>query len=223
MRTLTNRLSASPWLRIAAMVGTASVATIALASCSPGEEPSDVKGTTPQVVTGDQAPAGEATAPSNSGGHAGAVATLIDTKNKTVGRAVFSSAGSSVKVTVTVNEGIAAGFHGMHLHSNGVCDPSTSEPFTSAGGHLQVPGHTGHPSSGDLVSINVLANGSGSTVTTTDAVKIDQIVGKSIVIHEKPDNFANIPNRYSPPADEKTMTTGDAGARLACGVISAQE
>ena len=47
----------------------------------------------------------------------------------------------------------------------------------------------------------------------------------SIIIHEKADNFANIPaERYqqtngTPPPDQTTLATGDAGKRVACGVI----
>lgn len=204
--------------------GVLAAAALALTACSNGEVPTDVPGTTPSVVTGDQAPPGrlvdEDSQPASP--KADAVAAVIDTKNNTVGRAVFTPSGSSVKITVTVTGGLPAGFHGMHIHSNGVCDPSTAEPFSSAGGHLQVNGHTGHPSSGDLISLNVLADGTGTTTTTTDAVNLAQIVGKALVIHQLPDNFGNIPSRYKPAPDEKTMSTGDAGGRLACGVITAQ-
>jgi Cu-Zn family superoxide dismutase len=45
----------------------------------------------------------------------------------------------------------------------------------------------------------------------------------SIMIHAGADNFMNIPDRYqvngTPGPDETTMTTGDAGKRVACGVI----
>ena len=66
-------------------------------------------------------------------------------------------------------------------------------------------------------------------VTTTDAfTAADLLAGAktAIIIHEKADNFANIPaERYqqvngTPGPDETTMTTGDAGKRVACGVIS---
>lgn len=193
-----------------------------LAGCTPNEPRSDTPGTTPAVVTGDQAPVDadqHPTGPPSSG--PGATANLIDASGKTVGEATFATSGSSVRVTVKLDSGsgISAGFHGLHLHQNGVCQGSGAEAFTSAGGHLQVDGHTGHPSSGDLVSLNVLADGTAETVTTTDSVKLDQIVNKSIVIHAGADNFANIPTRYAPAPDEQTMKTGDAGARVACGVI----
>ncbi|MGH3580587.1 MAG: superoxide dismutase family protein, partial [Mycobacterium sp.] len=103
--------------------------------------------------------------------------------------------------------------------------------FTSAGAHLQVPGHTTHPASGDLSSLQVRSDGSGKVVTTTDAFTAEQLLSgtqTAIVIHEKADNFANIPaERYqqvngTPGPDETTMATGDAGKRVACGVIAAQ-
>ncbi|GAC70047.1 superoxide dismutase family protein [Gordonia soli] len=196
----------------------------ALVGCTPDEPPTDAPGTTPSVVTGNQAPPGEVDPADGIGDSPkeNATANLIDSKGQPVGVAEFVPSGSSVKVTVKVQKGLPAGFHGMHLHQRGECQTG-SEAFTSAGGHLQVGGRTTHPASGDLVSINVLPDGSGETVTTTDAVTLEQIVGKSIIIHEKPDNFGNIPTRYAPQPDEQTLMTGDAGSRIACGVIEAHE
>ena len=51
--------------------------------------------------------------------------------------------------------------------------------------------------------------------------------GSAVMVHALPDNFANIPpERYqqvngAPGPDEMTMATGDAGKRVACGVIGA--
>lgn len=212
-------------LRTLAAVASFGVAGIVLAGCTPDEQPTDVPGTTPAVVSGNQAPPG-AVDPADGIGASpkgSATASLIDASGQPVGSATFAPSGSSVKVTVVVQKGVTPGFHAMHIHQNGVCDGSGSEPFTSAGGHLQVDGNTSHPSSGDLVSINVLPDGTGQTVTTTESVKVDQLVGKSIVIHEKADNFGNIPTRYAPAPDQDTLKTGDAGKRVACGVIKAGE
>ena len=66
-------------------------------------------------------------------------------------------------------------------------------------------------------------------VTTTDAFTEDDLLAgqkTAIIIHENADNFANIPpERYNqvngtPGPDETTMATGDAGKRVACGVIA---
>ncbi|MFI9406934.1 superoxide dismutase family protein [Nocardia sp. NPDC052316] len=50
--------------------------------------------------------------------------------------------------------GITPGFHGFHVHERGVCEPNSTAPeggatgdFQSAGGHMQVAGHTGYPAS----------------------------------------------------------------------------
>ena len=100
----------------------------------------------------------------------------------------------------------------------------------SAGGHFQAPGHTGDPESGDLTSLQVRKDGAGLLVTTTDGFTKEQLLagkGTSIIIHAGPDNFANIPkDRYTqtngtPGPDQTTMSTGDAGKRVACGVIGA--
>jgi Cu-Zn family superoxide dismutase len=67
-------------------------------------------------------------------------------------------------------------------------------------------------------------------VTTTDAFALDDLLTgekTAIIIHAGADNFANIPpERYSqtngtPGPDAMTMSTGDAGKRVACGVIGA--
>ncbi len=213
-------------LRALAVAASFGVAGVVLAGCTPDEPPSNVPGTTPSVVTGNQAPPGgvdNADGINQSPDGAGLKAKIVDASGAEVGTATFTQAGTGVKVVVNVAKGVEPGFHGVHIHQNGVCEGSGTEPFTSAGGHLQVDGNTGHPSSGDLVSINVLENGTGQTVTTTGAVTLDQIKGKSIVIHEKADNFANIPTRYAPAPDQDTLKTGDAGKRVACGVIEGGE
>ncbi len=201
-----------------------------LAACSPGEDSSSVPGTTPAVITGDQAPGGlgvgETTSGKSGAQSGGATASLITPQGSKVGTATFTTEGSEVKIDVTVTSGIPAGFHGMHLHSVGKCENNSVAPaggapgaFLSAGGHLQVDGRTGHPASGDLVSMFVAADGTGETVTTSDAFTLGDIVGKSIMIHANADNFANIPTRYAPAPDQETLSTGDAGGRIACGVI----
>lgn len=218
-------------MRVPVVIAAAAALGLALAGCSNSEEPSTVKGTNPTVITGDQAsPGGQVEGHGDEGGAeshgAGeATASLIDVSGKKIGSAQFTKSGKGVKIVVTVTGGLQQGFHGMHIHTNGVCDPKSAEPFSSAGGHLQVGGRTGHPASGDLVSIYIGSTGGGTTTTTSEAVTINQIIGKSLIIHGAADNFGNIPDRYSaegkPGPDEKTLSTGDAGGRAACGVIDA--
>jgi Cu-Zn family superoxide dismutase len=96
----------------------------------------------------------------------------------------------------------------------------------SAGGHFVAPGH--EHGSGDLTSLEVRKDGGALLETTTDGfTKADLLAGAgtSIVIHAGADNFGNIPSdRYNqvngtPGPDQTTMMTGDAGKRVACGVI----
>ncbi len=155
-----------------------------------------------------------------------------------VATAKFDFADGFATVTLqTTSVGVLSpGFHGVHIHKTGKCEPNSLAPtggapgdFLSAGGHFQKPGHVGH-SSGDLTSLQVRGDGSGTLVTTTDAFAMaDLVAGEktAIIIHAGADNFANIPpDRYNQVngaagPDETTMTTGDAGKRVACGVIGA--
>jgi Cu-Zn family superoxide dismutase len=138
------------------------------------------------------------------------------------------------RVTVDV-KGLPAGYHGFHVHTKGVCDPksidpATGSPFFSAGGHFNL-GSGSHPDhSGDLPALLVGADGTGSASSGTDRFRVRQLLdrdGSAIVIHAGPDNQANIPDRYrradgTPGPDAETLKTGDSGARIACGVITAR-
>jgi superoxide dismutase, Cu-Zn family len=147
----------------------------------------------------------------------------------------FANGYATVTVETIANHILTPGFHGMHIHSLGMCEPNSVAPtggppgdFLSAGGHYQAPGHTDHPASGDLTSLEVRSDGGAKLVTTTDAfTAADLLAGDktALIIHQDPDNFANIPpDRYTqkngtPGPDEETIATGDAGKRVACGVI----
>ncbi|MEV8635416.1 superoxide dismutase family protein [Streptosporangium sp. NPDC051023] len=136
------------------------------------------------------------------------------------------------RVTVTVR-GLTAGYHGFHIHTTGICDPTstdpaTGSPFFSAGGHfnLGTGGHADH--SGDLPALLVGADGTASASVVTDRFRVDQLLdkdGSAVIVHALPDNHANIPARYTDAngkagPDEATLKTGDSGGRIGCGVIS---
>ncbi|PXW29059.1 UNVERIFIED_CONTAM: Cu-Zn family superoxide dismutase [Williamsia faeni] len=210
--------------RTAALVAPAAMALLVVAGCSAGQEATDVPGTQPSVVTGDPAPlnVGAVGDPSDGGE---ATATLLTPSGVKAGVASFDTVEGSVVISVTA-ENLPPGFHAMHIHSVGKCEANSIAPtggapgdFLSAGGHLQVDGSDSHPASGDLVSIYINDEGKGETVTTSDNFDIEQLIQTAIVIHEKPDNFGNIPTRYAPAPDEETLKTGDGGKRIACGVI----
>jgi superoxide dismutase, Cu-Zn family len=221
------------------LIAAAMIVPIASA-CSPNEPVATQPGTTPPVWTGSPPPsagAGEGQAQSGAKGEK-LTADLKSPDGTTVATAAieFENGYATLTVKTTASGQLAPGFHGLHIHANGKCEPNSVAPtggapgdFNSAGAHFQVAGHTTHPASGDLASLQVRGDGSAMLVTTTDAfTAADLLAGAktAIIIHEKADNFANIPpERYqqingAPPPDETTMATGDAGKRVACGVIS---
>lgn len=214
-------------------------ACVALVSaCSSPQHASTTPGTTPSVWTGSPAPAGAEGHREGKPGAEGLTTQLRAPDGTEVATAKLEFANGYATVTiVTSGTGrLAPGFHGVHIHQTGKCEPNSVAPtggaagdFLSAGGHFQVPGRakTGQ-SSGDLASLQVRSDGSGMLVTTTDAFTMDDLLTgekTAIIIHAGADNFANIPaDRYTqvngtPGPDQTTLTTGDAGKRVACGVI----
>ncbi|OBG26868.1 superoxide dismutase [Mycobacterium alsense] len=210
-------------------------------ACSSPQHASTTPGTTPAVWTGSNPP----TATSGTdGAEQQPAAHSITTRLKgpdgvEVATAKFDFSNGYATITIATSGAghLTPGFHGVHIHKVGKCEANSTAPtggapgdFLSAGGHFQVPGHSAHPASGDLTSIQVRKDGVGMLVTTTDAFTMDDLLAgekTAIMIHAGADNFANIPpERYSqangtPGPDQETMATGDAGKRVACGVIGA--
>jgi Cu-Zn family superoxide dismutase len=210
-----------------------------LSACKPNQPPATSPGTTPAIWTGSPSPS-EPQQTQQKAAPAGSdtlTANLIAPNGTKVATAKFEFANGYATITVqTTGQGaLTPGFHGVHIHSVGKCEANSAPPtggapgdFLSAGGHFQAPGHTGEPESGDLTSLQVRKDGGALLVTTTDAFTKDQLLagaGTSIVIHAGSDNFGNIPpDRYTQAngaagPDQTTMSTGDAGKRVACGVI----
>ncbi len=163
--------------------------------------------------TGSASMSGSSAAPMASAGPS-ARATLESKSGSTVtGMATFAEvAGGGVRVHVHV-ENAPPGTHGLHLHEKGDCsDPEAK----SAGGHFN-PGTMPHAGpmvekrhAGDLGNIEIGADGKGDLDIKSDLLTVTagtySVVGRSVVFHEKADDFM-------------TQPTGNAGGRLACGVI----
>jgi Cu-Zn family superoxide dismutase len=143
-----------------------------------------------------------------------ATAQLQPTKgNKTLGEATFEQAGNKVRVVVYV-QGLKPGQeHGLHIHEVGDC---SSGDGMSAKGHFNPFGKPhGHPSSserhaGDLPALKADKTGRAKVDVEMDIITVTagpaSVVGRSVIVHADPDDY-------------RTQPTGNAGARIACGVI----
>ncbi len=149
-----------------------------------------------------------------------AQATLTNQDGEHAGTVSFHQDGDLVRVVATVGN-LSTGFHGFHIHGNGACEPA----FTDAGGHFAPDGNEHGDHAGDMPVLLVNGDGTGVHAFVTDRFTIEDLVtdnGTALIIHEGPDNYANIPDRYGGP-DEDTLAAGDAGPREACGVIEGTE
>jgi Cu-Zn family superoxide dismutase len=145
-----------------------------------------------------------------------AVATLTDAQGNHVGSATFTQDGDETSAVYEVAYPGATGMHGIHVHETGECTPPD---FTTAGGHFN-PAGAEHAApgieprhAGDFGNIDLGDAGNGRLELTTGLVTVEDgpssVVGKSVILHAGED-------------DGTTQPTGDAGARLACGVVASQ-
>ena len=124
----------------------------------------------------------------------------------------FTDTGSGVKVMAHVTGLAPNSEHGFHIHEFGDC--TDMEKAMSTGGHFNPDKHQ-HGKAGEAMSHvgdmgNIKADATGmamAEVTLPDASLTGKnaILGRGVIVHEKPDD-------YSQP-------TGNAGGRIACGVI----
>ncbi|GAB2848689.1 superoxide dismutase family protein [Actinocorallia aurea] len=161
-----------------------------------------------------------------------AKAEIKTAEGTTVGTLTIEGANGPAKVTVK-GQGLPPGYHGLHLHQKGLCDPNskdpdTGSPFFSAGPHLDTGGHEHANHTGDLPALLVNADGTGTVTALSDRFQSTQLFdadGTSVILHAKPDNLANIPDRYTAPdgkkgPDAETLKAGDSGPRLGCGILT---
>jgi superoxide dismutase, Cu-Zn family len=141
-----------------------------------------------------------------------AICVLYPTKDsKVTGKVVFIKTDAGIKVIADI-EGLTEGNHGFHIHACGDC---SSEDGLSAGGHFN-PDNKMHGApvdsmrhAGDLGNIVADKSGKAHLEYTDNDISFEgphSIIGRSVIVHKNAD-------------DLKTQPTGNAGARVACGVI----
>ncbi len=201
-------------MRFMAMTGAAALA-MALAACSGGT------GTTNDAAMDDTAFGNDMGLDNMVDGNmmaagGAAIAALKTADGKDAGSATVTEADGALHVTLAA-AGLPAGTHAVHIHTTGKCDAPT---FETAGGHWN-PTDTHHginnpqspkPHLGDLPNMEVGADGNGTldfdVVGATLAGLLDTD-GAALVVHADAD-------------DLKSDPSGNAGGRIACGVITAQ-
>lgn len=98
------------------------------------------------------------------------------------------------------------GPHGLHIHQFGNCEiGDPKEPFEQAGGHWN-PTEQPHGNHAGDFPVLFSNNGYSRMSFFTDKFRVWDVVGHSVIIHENPDDYCSQP-------------AGNAGKRLACGVI----
>jgi len=109
-------------------------------------------------------------------------------------------------------KGLTPGLHGFHIHEFG----DLSDGCASAGGHYNPEGvkHGGleHGHVGDLGNINADDQGIARFQFKAPRVQLHDVVGRAIVVHADTDDLGQ-------GGDEESTKTGNAGDRVACGVI----
>jgi Cu-Zn family superoxide dismutase len=143
-----------------------------------------------------------------------ASADMKDAAGKTVGEAILEQRDDGVQITVSFT-GLPPGPHAFHIHETGRCEP----PFESAGGHFNPTGmqhgkdNPKGPHLGDLPNLDVPADGRVKAQVTVKDVTIAggrnallDADGAALVVHGNADDYKSDP-------------AGNAGKRLACGVV----
>lgn len=146
-------------------------------------------------------------------GRAQAAASIVGSQDYAgiTGTVLFYQTDQGVVVSAEVS-GLPAGsgpcqggIFGFHIHAGADCAGNMADPFAEAMSHYN-PGDCPHPwHAGDLPPL--FGNGGlALAVFLTDRFSVAEVIGKTVIIHDHPDDFTSQPS-------------GNSGTKIACGVI----
>ena len=142
-------------------------------------------------------------------------AEMKDQQGRTIGTVTLTQTPHGVLVAADLAS-LPAGTHAFHVHEVGVCE----SPFTNAGGHLNTTQRVHgmlNPAgyhAGDMPNITIAAAGTGRAEVLNANIALDagargvfDADGSSVIVHASPDDYRSDP-------------AGNAGPRIACGVVT---
>lgn len=144
-------------------------------------------------------------------------AISADGVGKIIGTIKLSDSDRGLLIDPDVGE-LSPGTHGFHVHQNPSCESALKDGKKTAGeaaGPHYDPNKTGkhegpqgHGHHGDLPALEVNEDGSATRQLTAPRLKLEQMTGRALMIHEGGDNYSDNPKPL-----------GGGGARIACGII----
>ena len=148
-----------------------------------------------------------------------AVAVLKSTEG-VCGTVYFTQEGNGPTTVTGSLSGLKPGLHGFHVHALG----DTTNGCMSTGPHFNPAGKEhGAPEdenrhAGDLGNVNVGGDGKVDFTITDSQIPLcgpNSVIGRAVVVHADPDDLGK-------GGHELSKTTGNAGARVGCGIIGLQ-
>lgn len=136
---------------------------------------------------------------------------------KIIGNITLTDTAAGLRLSPDLSD-LPPGPHGFHIHENGLCVPGMKDGEAIAGlaagghfdpydtGHHEGPEGAGHK--GDLPVLMVNKNGRAKTVIVAPHLRVEEVKGRALMIHQNGDNYSDTP-----------APLGGGGARIACGVV----
>ncbi len=113
--------------------------------------------------------------------------------------------GTVVVADITGLPETETGIFGFHIHEGNACTGDGKDPFGDTKGHYN-PYGLSHPMHAGDMPVLFGNNGKAWSAFYTNRFMPGEITGKTVVIHDMPDDY-------------KSQPAGNAGMKIACGVI----